>query len=256
MIKIKLLIIIVLGILVIPNFRVLAVESSPSAKPSNSILDKLNQIKATAASKAAEMKKDVDQQLSNKIATGSVTSIDDTKIYLDGDPRQVVLTNQYTEISSDIISASSKGKKISSSKLSVKDLASDDYIIAMGDLDDQKELVAKKILRIKKPDWVAKKVLMGQITAVSPVTIKTKQASIIKLLTSGSTDFFLGKEESSIVDARINNYLIARGLLNKEGSVLNAEFVYFIPAAGHTTPDKVIPTPSPVTATPSAKPKK
>lgn len=211
---------------------VYADESTPSA-------DILNQIKNEAASIAAKLKSQVDKKLENKALSGLVQSKTDDKIILTTTNRnQIVLINQYTDYQ-----IKTKNQKISQ----------DDFIIALGDLDDKGNLVARRVIKTIAPDTDLTQYVWGRIGSVSSssITLTTKDSKAINVLVSHDTTYQLGKNEGSITDVTQNKFLIAVG--EPKGDNLTARFIYLIPSIGVINP-KVAS--SSALASPSASPSK
>lgn len=242
--KNTILITLVISLFAFTAHTAIAAEASKSASPSSSLADKIKALKNEIASKASELKNEVTKKLQNKALIGSVLSTEDSKLSISTkNGNKNIQTDEYTEY----ISA---GKKIT-----LKDIKADDYIAALGDIDDKNTLKAKRIVKLTKPKESTSKLIWGQIeTATNPnITLKTQDSKNIQVTTSSNTIFFLGIAESSFLDAKSGKFLIARGELS--GNTLKATYVYYIPAMGYIKPEKKVASQS-ATASPSATPKK
>lgn len=110
-----------------------------------------------AASKAAELKKELNEKLQNKAYMGELTQIDnltesDIQLILQTNQgEQKLLINQFT------ILKDSQGKSIP-----LKNLQSGIFLIALGDLDADKRLIAKSLV-ITSPPKKEKQIWKGQV---------------------------------------------------------------------------------------------
>lgn len=216
-----------------------AVEASSSAN----LLDKINALKKEIASKAADLKNEVSKKLQNKAYSGFVTEITDTSVLLDSGKN--ILVNEYTEYSSKV--------KSQKSKLTLKDFAPEDYVVALGDVDDKLQLKTKLLIKTQPLASDSSKLVWGQIISVfaGEITVKTRDNQEKDIQTTGATKFILGNDEASILDAKKGKFLVAKGKM--QGEVLYARFVYYVPSVGFIKPEKKAASSS---ATPSGSPKR
>jgi hypothetical protein len=183
------------------NFKIstiYAVNSTPSAK----VQDKLEELKKEIASKSAsiasQLKSAVGQKLSDKIYYGQVITIETNHIYIQDSASEtkVIKTGQDTKIDKNIKEKS--------------------FIVALGDIDDTKSLVAKKVTASKTPrniNYLWGKVISAKENRRNDITIKNAEKKDI--------DVSLPKDAK----VKINDILILTGNTNKEG-IFEADFVY------------------------------
>lgn len=208
---------------------ILAADSTPSAD----IKAKLEELKKEIASKAAKIKDTVDRKLKNKAYIGKIKTISPNSITLAADSGpKIVSINQDTVFESGI-----KGKKYSP-----KLLSQEDFIVALGDIDETHVLTAKKIKLLPQRKESDKVSLWGQVIAISErlVTVKNK----------GSKNIAVSLPSDSKV--KLNEFVILTGNFNKN-DIFKAEFVYVIPQGGILKPKKVA-TPSAQEATKASQP--
>ncbi|MDP3973788.1 MAG: hypothetical protein Q8P92_03060 [Candidatus Daviesbacteria bacterium] len=191
-----------------------AADSTPSA----SIQSKLDELKKEIASKAAKLKGAVDKKLTDKAYIGTIKAKSETTITLatDTDPK-VININEDTVFESEV-----KGVR----NVSLKTLETEDYIAALGDIDDTQVLTAKKIVLYPEPA-PKKEFVWGQIISISDklITLKNNQSKNIAVSYSGDEDF------------KVNNFVILTGNYN-ENDVFEAEFLYVIKTGGILKPNK------------------
>lgn len=219
----------------------LAQESTESG-----LLQKLNDLKTEIASKAAQIKTEITQKVQNKAIVGTILDITDSEITIQ--TLNATKTIKHDEFTS-VIGAKNKEIKIDT-------LETDDKIAALGDVDDKNTLIAKRLVFLDNYASNSAQLVWGQIekTAGNLITIKNKSGNPENISTTTQTQFFLGHEEASILDAKVEKHLVARGTRQKDGS-LKAKFIYFIPSMGFTKPTEKS-TPIPNAASPSASPKR
>ena len=140
-------------LLILPVY---AVDSSPSAD----IKSKLEELKREIASKAAVLKQEVNKQLTNKAYIGKIKTKSSSAITLasKNGPR-IVNINQDTEFESQL-----KAKKYSQ-----KLISEEDFIVSLGDVDENQVLTAKKFILLNpmSQTLIPKTYLWGQIVSVS-----------------------------------------------------------------------------------------
>lgn len=217
-----------------------ATDSTPSADPLReaSIKTKLEEFKKEIASKAAALKEKVNEKLQNKVYAGVVKEVSGEIItIIDKSGEQKVKVNQDTIYANNIKA---------SQKYAFKYVEKEDYIAALGEVDDLNNLVAKKVILL--PDSFAKKraVIWGKFTSLiaDTATIKDRDSNNISVSFS--------KVET---DAKIGNFVIATGFEDKEKQI-SADFVFVIAQGGVLKPKKIAtPSATPKTATTSGKKK-
>lgn len=206
----------------------LAVDSSPSAD----IQSKLKDLQAEIASRAANMKNEVNKKLQNKAFNGilATKNTETLTINLKTGTGNINI-NEFTEY---II----KGKKLIGND-GLKNLAVADPFVALGDVDDKGVLTAKRIIKLTKP-VTAKKVVYGIITETSKdkTVLKTLQGDQFSITFDKNTDYQLGKNDGSFDDVKTNQWIIAE----IEGGV--AKFVYIFPTSITVKPKVSSPSPT------------
>ncbi len=226
-------------------YPVSAADSTPSAD----IKAKLEELKKEIASKAAALKQQVDKKLQNKAYVGKLKTKSTTALTIaTKNGPKIVNINQDTVFDTQIKSV--KGQKTPT----LKSLAEEDYLAALGDVDETGVLTAKKVILLPTPDSQqhttpsgSKTYLWGQIVSVSDqlATLKDKDSKTVAV----------SLPDSSTV--KLNDFVILTG--NKaKNDIFKAEFVYVIPQGGILKPKKMATPSAQVathSATPSAKPK-
>ncbi len=211
--------------------RVFAADSTPSAD----IKAKLEDLKKEIASKAAILKQVVDSKLKDKAYIGKIKQKSDNSITLAtaSNPKMVGI-NQDTVFESKV-----KGK----AKYSQKNLAEDDYIVALGDTDEVGVLTAKKIILLPQPAQQKKTFLWGQVISISDQLVTLKNSDSKNVAVS----------MPSVSGIKLNAFAILTGFQDKN-DIFKAGFVHVIPQGGVIKPKKTA-TPSAQVSSSSAKPK-
>ncbi len=196
---------------------VYAAESSSSAD----IKAKVQQFIKDSASKAAQLKKELEKSLQNRAYVGKIKTKSELTITLasKNGPR-IININQDTEFSSQL-------KKKYSQKL----ISEEDYIAALGDTDENQVLTAKKIILLNPQPKAGqpladKTYLWGQVTAISDKLMTLKDRSLKNVSVSLPSP------------VKLNNFLILTGGKNKN-DIFEADFVYIIPQGGILKPKRV-----------------
>lgn len=215
--KIIILIIVIIFITVIDS-PAFAAESSPSANTKT----KLQSLQAEIASRASKIKQEIGRRLQNRVYTGFIKSKSANSLTIaTSQGSKIININEYTVY---------QAQKPTS-------LSVDDYILALGDIDDTAVLTAKKIIKTASPSAV-RQVIFGTVTNTDngTVTIQNKQGQNFSLATGEETVFKMGKSEGNIDDIKINKPVIAVGE-NTSTKTLKARFIY-IPEKPATTSGK------------------
>ncbi len=206
-----------------------------TSTPSGSLIQKLDQLKKEIASKAAQIKNEIDKKVQNRAIFGQILKIDETSITLKTfSSEKTINFNEFTQI------IGSKNKKIT-----LKTLAVGDNIAALGDVDDKNILSAVKLVFLENLTASSQLLIWGQIqeSLAQIITIKDKEGKTVNILTTPKTQFYLGNNEASLRDAKAEKFLSVKGIRLKDGSIL-ARFVYFIPSVGFFKPDIKSASPS------------
>lgn len=196
---------------------VFAAESTPSA----GIKAKLEELKREIASKAAKLKQEINKKLQNRAYVGKVKTKTDTSITLATPTGAKIITiNQDTVFES----------KVKKTKYSRKTLSEEDFIVGLGDIDDNGVLTAKKIILLPAPNPQPKTHLWGQIVSLSDklASLKNRENKNIPIIPFSSSS------------VKIGDFVIVTGVFGKN-DVFEAQFVHIVSAK---------------TASPSAKIKK
>lgn len=215
--------------------RVYATESTPSSTLSPDLKIKLDDLKKEIASKAARLKQEMNRKLLNKAYVGIIKTKTETTLTLASKTgAKIVTINEDTVFESKI-----KSKQ----KLSLKTLNEEDYIAALGDVDETQVLIAKKITLLPAPKET-KTYFWGQIISASNKLITVLERNQKNIAVSFS-DASVKKGDDTVTsdDLSLRDFVITTGVLDESG-ILHAEFIYIIPQGGIIKPK---------TATPSGK---
>lgn len=199
--------------------------AAPST-PSADIKSKLEVLKKEIASKAAMLKQEVNRKLKDKAYVGKLKVKSPTSLTL----------------------ATRSGPKIVSlnqdTVLPKKKITEEDYLAALGDVDETGVLTAKKVIALPQPSAEQKTYLWGQAISISDKLVTLKDRDLKNMAVS--------LPPSSNV--KLNDFVILTGNKTKN-DIFAVEFVYVIPQ-GRIIKFKKVATPSAKEATPSAKPVK
>lgn len=216
-------IIIIIVIIVIFTPAVQAADSTPSAD----IKAKLEELKKEVASRAAKLKQEITKKLNNKAYVGNVKSISSSSLTLASSAGpKLVSINQDTFYESKV-----KTK----TKFSQKSLSEEDYLAALGDVDETGVLLAKKIVLLPTTNQKPTTYLWGQIISVTEKLFTLKDPSGKNIAATIPSEY----------EAKLNYVIIATGVFNKN-EIFEAEFVHVISSKK--------PNPTPKESTKSASP--
>ncbi|MEK7617116.1 MAG: hypothetical protein AAB414_03605 [Patescibacteria group bacterium] len=208
-----------------------AADSTPSAD----IKSKLEELKKEIASKAAKLKQEVNKKLQNKAYVGLLKTKSDTSITLASNTGpKLISINQDTAFESKV-----KNRQ----KISLKGLSEEDYITALGDVDETQVLTAKKVILLPKAKPSTKTYLWGKIIS--------EEAKLATLLGRDQKNTAVSIPKD--VKVRVSDFIIATGRYN-ENDIFEAEFVYVIKQGGILKPKKSASPSASIKASPSLKP--
>lgn len=216
---------------------------SPSPAPNKSLTEfqqKVEALKKEAASKAAELKNQVSKTIQNKAYIGQVLEAREKQITLQSvKGTRTINIDEYTLYQD----TAKKG-------FSLKDIKKDDFLVALGDVDDKENLKAKKVIRTKQPSATEKYAVWGQVQAVvlGTITLVKQDDQKVSIKTDDKTLFGRGSDEASLSDLKTGNYVISVGSkLNNNTSI--SEFIYLL------NPKGGLKRSATASAAPSASPK-
>lgn len=206
-----------------------------TASPQGSLIQKLDDLKKEIASKAAEIKNEVNKKVQNKAVIGKIIKIDEGKMTIQSlNSVKTINFDEFTEVIG-----------LNNKKIKITTLEEGDNVASLGDFDDKNNLAAKRIIFLENYTASSGELVWGQIQKSQGqiINLKNKSEEAETIITDSQTVFALGTSEASIADAKAEKYMIARGRRLKDGS-LRARFVYFIPSAGFAKPSVKTSTPS------------
>lgn len=234
------IVIFLFAFLLLPNACCLTPVYATDSTPSATIQSKLDALKKEIASKAATLKQEVNQKLQNKAYVGAIKSASGSSILvIDKNGVKNIKVNQDTVYENRL-----SKKKV----LKFTDLKEGQLVAALGEMDELKNLIAKKIILLADSDWQedfkTKTILWGKVVS-----------SDDEILTVRDRDGKNNAVSTKDIDTTIktNEFAIFTGYLNKN-SIITAAFGYIIPQGGILRP-KRLATPSATESTSSTRPK-
>lgn len=226
---------IVFALLITCSLLLVTSAHAQTASPSGSLVQKLEDLKRNIASKAAEIKSEVNKKVQNKAVIGEILRIDDSQMQIqDLASVKTINFNEFTEI----IGTNNK-------KIKITTLEAGDNVATLGDFDDKNNMAAKRIIYLQNYATSSGELVWGQIqkSQGQAILFKNKTGESQTITTNSQTVFQLGNNDASISDAMAGQFMAARGVKQKDGS-LRARFIYLIPAAGFVKPSEKSASPS------------
>lgn len=205
-------------LLLTPTQPIFAASPSPSSAITE-FQQKVEDIKKEAASKAAELKNQVSKTIQNKAFAGNLVTTQDKQLTIQSAKSQkTIITNEYT-----IIQDANK------KQLSLKDLKKDDFLVSLGDVDDNGLMAAKKIVRTKPPAPNDNAVIWGKVNSilVNTISLQKNDNGQVTITTDGSTNFKSGNDEIALADIKVGNLIISVGSKIKNNTT-QSQFIYLI----------------------------
>lgn len=175
---------------------------------SSNIQRKIEELKKEIASKAAKLKTEINKKLQNKAISGAVDSVD-----LENNKISLNTTSGITNIETfDFTSFTNQ--KTSKKTLTIKELKKDDYLVALGDLNDKGILTAKKVIVTEKVDNSGLTILWGQVQSIqgNSIVIKTATEKLATIQVLATALIRSGQDsESLLTDIKPGQVIIATG---------------------------------------------
>ncbi len=227
-----------------PSASASATPSTNQASPSASITEKLNALKAEIASKAALIKQEVNRRIDNKAWLGTIKTINEDSIVITSiDQDRTIRINEYTSYK-----VKAKGES------AIKDLKVGDYVAALGDVDDNNQLNAKRIDKLATTKEYKKKLVWGTVKTVvnDTVTIATSSGQLTTINTANYTDYQLNDTEATLSDIQANRQIIGIVTPNTSEKLMANHILIIAPYGNIKTAVKTASQSA--TATSSAKP--
>ncbi len=213
--------------------------ASASASPAdNSLQTKLKALQAEIASRASQLKQEVNKKLQNKAYVGFIKSKSSNSLTIASKTgSRIVNVNEYTVYEGD-------------KRPTFNNLANEEYVAALGDVDESEVLTAKKIIRMPIPAPIdgqspssSKQIFGGEVSSIegNSITIKSYAGQSTTLTVDDKTTYKFGKEDAYLAAVKVNKAVLIVSVNKK------ARFVYIIPYA--------VSLPKSKDATPAASPK-
>ena len=201
---------------------------------------RLDILKKEIASQAAKLRSVMDEKLQNKFYKGTITQVDSSanKIMISNDDTlSTILVNEYTNYDN----------KLSPKQNSFKSLQKDQFIVALGDLDDNGQLLARKIV-VTTPPTFKLSVYSGSIESIDSqqFVVKTADNQLVTVHFAPTTTVLMKdkKEATSSLEIR------KKVLVTTTDSDMVARTVYVTPTPAVWGKPKFkmtgSPTPAPV----------
>jgi len=225
-----------------------AQDASSSAKPvlatDSAKQTKIDNLKKEIASKAADLKAEVDKKIGNKVFTGKVSNISNNTLSLDAElGSRSIEVNEYTLYQDQ---SSQKTKKA----FTLDTIKSGDTLIALGEVDEKQKMTAKKIIRINTIKLRSFEYVFGKISKVEPQKITLKNKNGTEQVVGFDSKIIIknGKDIGAVGDIKMTRNAIA---VYPKDEATRSGLLYILPAGGlRPTGDA-----SSSSATPSARPR-
>lgn len=184
----------------------------PLPSDSSSLKLKIKALQEEIASKASVLKSQISQKLENKAYFGTVTQASSDRL---------VLKSQLVDLNINLRPFTSY-KKVSS-----KLLAGNDLVVALGDLDEQGNLIAKQVIKVDPPQTVPK-FIFGKITGKDKnlLNLKDNTNHILSATFNNATVFQKADIKVGSKDLELNQTAIIA--LSGDGKEAIIKFIYLL----------------------------
>lgn len=192
--------------------------SAQTSSPSADLQQKIDQLKQEIASKAAQLKNDINHKLQNRLIAGLVQSKTDSQIIITTtDKSQTALIDKFTDYEYGNLKES---------------INKDDFVVALGDIDDKGNLLARRVVKQIPPVENAAQYVFGTIETASQsaVLIKEKDSSEGNFLINSDTNFKSDSGDFSVRSLTKDQTIILVANPGKSGTLI-ARFIYLVKEA-------------------------
>ncbi len=232
-----------IGLLVIFTFYILhftfyiPIVHADDASSSGDLQSKLKALESEIASKAAQIKSQIGKKVENRLEEGLVQSKTDSQIILAALPDQSSTTNDYNpDANKNVTVLINKFTTYDYTGKVTKSINTDDFVVALGDLDDKSNLVAKRVVKEPKPNQTPIIYFWGKVTEASSSGMivqgkdKTQNVSLNK-----DTIYQAGDKNASSKSLEKDEMVVAVGSIDAKSQDLIAQFVYIFNASSSAT---------------------
>ncbi len=209
-----------------------ALAQSPNPKESNTATASADQEKIEAVREffKEKVKGENNVQVGEKKgAFGQIVNINQSTLTIETNNGETNI-----KVASDSALIGESGKKITND-----DLEKDMFIIAMGYIDENLDLEARRLVVDQKPETSDKQIISGIVTDISNeekiITIKNEKSGVIyTLMIETKTDLQKqDQEKTEFKDFQTGDYFVAIGTTSKnENKIINATSVFAIQGTG------------------------
>jgi len=212
--------------------QVLGEQASSGGILSQSVDQKLQELQKEIASKAAQLKADVNKKIDNKAILCTVSIITDDSISLDSKSgNRKIKINEYTVFQNEQAPVGSHSdSKQKTKKAFSKDLIqSGDTLVCLGDIDETGAMRAKNVVKIDPPTPQSYTYLLGEINVVKDLTfvLELRQKQTVNLNFSATTFIQNGKDEGVIGDIKQGKQEVV--ILKPPTEASQSAFIYLVP---------------------------
>jgi len=222
-------------------------DLSPTPEPTEAS-EKVDQIREAVKEKVKE-KIDQIKQGQKRAFVGKVLEVNETSLSLNtkNGEKQVNVTGE-----TNILGVDRK-------EISLEDIEAGQFAIAMGYLDENETLEAKRIILTEKPTPPNREAAVGRVTDISQeekvFTIKNEKKNLVYMIEATSKTTITKKidgeiEKVKFEDIEENDYLVAIGTPGENSEkIITAKLIHVIPGKKIGQEKKTTPTPSPTSTT-------
>lgn len=219
------LIALVFSFLILHSSFLIPTVKAADSTPSADIETKLKSLQDEIASRAAKIKQEISRKLQNRVFVGFIKSKSETSLTL-----ATTAGTRLVNLNDDTVYKGSSQPRKGAAKVSLKSLATDDYVIALGDIDENEVLTARVVIKSDASESKGRQSVFGQVVSSGDqtITIQDHDGKSTSISTSDETGYKLGKNTGSFGDIKASKPLIAVGEISKSGA-LQARFIYILP---------------------------
>lgn len=202
------------------------------------IQSKLKDLESEIASKAAQIKSQIGKKVENRLEVGLVQSKTDSQIILAALPDQSSTTNDYNpDANKNVTVIINKFTDYGYTGKVTRSINTDDFVVALGDLDDKSNLVAKRVVKEPLPDSTPIIYFWGKVTEASSsgMLVQGKDKNLNVSLNK-DTSYQLGDKNSTSKSLEKDENVVAVGAIDAKTQYLIAQFIYIFPQTATPSP--------------------
>jgi hypothetical protein len=184
------------------------------------------QIRDAVQKKVQEQLSNIKQAVSRKAFIGNVTSKSETEF---------VLTNLKNQTRTVTVTGDTVIKLSSGKEGTITDLKTNDFLLAIGDVDSQNKMTGKRILILKQPEADNREIMFANVTKITSSVLTVENAAketwTIKLSSSTNVTNILDNKvtKTKVTNIEVGDKVVLVGTSTTSENTLTGRAIHILP---------------------------